>query len=414
MLPILKAFLSKSVHKGTLKVETASGSRFTVGDGTGKPLAVRFVDRGAAGRFVLNPALAFGELFMDGRLIVTQGSIYDVLDLAFTNLNLNEPHGIAKAHTRLRTTLRAFQQRNSARRAKRNVAHHYDLDGRHYGFFLDPDRQYSCAYFERPGQSLTDAQIAKKRHIAAKLLIEPGHRILDLGCGWGGLALYIAELCGAEVTGVTLSKEQLGIAVGRAQERGLVSRVKFRLQDYRAVSETFDRIVSVGMFEHVGISYYGAFFDKVAELLADNGVMLLHSVGRTDAPGASNPWMVKYIFPGAYVPALYEVLPAIERAGLCVTDIEILRPLHYAETLRAWRQRFLARREEAKAIYDEHFCRMWEFYLAACECGFRHGWEMVFQIQLAKRQDAVPLTRDYIATREAQLRQTDMTPVLPP
>lgn len=405
---VLKAFLTKIVHKGTLKVETASGSRFTVGDGTGKPLAVRFMDRGAAGRLVLNPALAFGELFVDGRLIVTQGSIYDVLALASSNLKLNEPHEIAKAYTRLRTALRPFQQRNSARRAKRNVAHHYDLDGRLYDLFLDPDRQYSCAYFERPGQSLADAQLAKKRHIAAKLLVEPGHRILDIGCGWGGLALYLTELCGAEVTGVTLSEEQFGIAVGRAQERGLASRVRFRLQDYRAVSETFDRIVSVGMFEHVGVGYYGAFFDKVAELLADDGVMLLHSIGRTDAPGASNPWIEKYIFPGAYIPALSEVLPAIERAGLLVTDIEILR-LHYAETLRAWRQRFLARREEAKALYDERFCRMWEFYLAACECGFRHGGQMVFQIQLAKRQDAVPLTRDYIGPREAQLRQTDKT-----
>jgi cyclopropane-fatty-acyl-phospholipid synthase len=408
MLPVLNAFLGKVVRNGTLEVETADGARFTAGDGTGQPLAVRFVDWGAARRLVLSPALAFGELFMDGRLVVTQGTIYDVLDLVSSNLKLNEPHRIAKARTRIRATLRRLQQRNSARRAKRNVAHHYDLDGRLYDLFLDPDRQYSCAYFEGPGQSLTEAQLAKKRHIAAKLLVEPGHRVLDIGCGWGGLALYLADLCGAEVTGVTLSEEQLGIAASRAQELGLASRAKFRLQDYRAVSDTFDRIVSVGMFEHVGVGYYGTFFAKAAELLADDGVMLLHSIGRMDGPGVCNPWIGKYIFPGGYAPALSEVLPAIERAGLCVTDIEILR-LHYAETLRAWRERFLARSEEGKALYDERFCRMWEFYLAACECGFRHAGLMVFQIQLAKRQDAVPLTRDYIGTREALLREVDMT-----
>ncbi len=400
---LLRTFLKQVVQQGTLAVETATGARFVVGDGMGSPLAIRFADSGAARRLVLNPALAFGDLFMEGRLVVTQGSIYDVLSLATSNLKLREPHPVAKIRTRLRTALRHLHQRNSEQRAERNVAHHYDLDGRLYDLFLDPDRQYSCAYFERPDQSLTEAQLAKKRHIAAKLLVEPDQRVLDIGCGWGGLALYLAEHCGADVTGVTLSKEQLGIAVGRARERGLGSRAEFRLQDYRAVSETFDRIVSVGMFEHVGVGYYGAFFDKAAQLLADNGVMLLHSIGRMDGPGACNPWIDKYIFPGGYIPALSEVLPAIERAGLVVTDIEILR-LHYAETLRLWRERFLARREEAKAVYDERFCRMWEFYLAACECAFRHCGLMVFQIQLAKQQDVVPLTRDYIAECEAALK----------
>ncbi|KAB2943550.1 MAG: cyclopropane-fatty-acyl-phospholipid synthase family protein [Hyphomicrobium sp.] len=403
MARLLRAFLKQVVQHGTLEVETATGARFVVGDGTGSPLAIRFADNRAARQLVLNPALAFGELFMERRLAVTQGSIYDVLSLAASNLKLREPHPIAKARTRLRTTFRRLQQHNSAWRARRNVAHHYDLDGRLYDLFLDPDRQYSCAYFERPDQSLAEAQLAKKRHIAAKLLIEPGQRVLDIGCGWGGLALYLADYCGADVTGVTLSEEQLGIANARARERGVASSARFRLQDYRAVSESFDRIVSVGMFEHVGVGYYGAFFNKAADLLADDGVMLLHSIGCVDGPGACNPWIAKYIFPGGYVPALSEVLPAIERAGLVVTDIEILR-LHYAETLRAWRERFLARRGEAKLLYDERFCRMWEFYLAACECAFRHCGLMVFQIQLAKRQDAVPLTRDYLAEREAALK----------
>ena len=397
------------MQHGSLEVETVTGARFTVGDWTGNLPAIRFADKGAARQLVLNPALAFGELFMEGRLVITRGSIYDVLSLVASNLKLKEPHCLARARTRLRAALLPLQQCNSARCAKRNVAHHYDLDGRFYDLFLDPDRQYSCAYFERPGQSLTDAQLAKKRHIAAKLLVEPGQRILDIGCGWGGLALYLADVCGADVTGVTLSEEQLGIAVGRARERDLASRANFQLQDYRAVSGTFDRIVSVGMFEHVGANYYGAFFAKGAELLADDGVMLLHSIGRMDGPGAYNPWIEKYIFPGGHIPALSEVLPAIERAGLCVTDIEILR-LHYAETLRAWRDRFLARREEAKTLYDERFCRMWEFYLAASECAFRHCGLMVFQIQLAKRQDAVPLTRDYIAAREAALEARDTPP----
>ena len=399
---LLRTFLKQVVQHGTLEVEDASGSRFTVGDGTASPLAIRFADKGAPRQLLLNPALAFGELFMDGRLCVTQGSIYDVLSLAAANLKLQEPNPIAKARTRLRTALRHLHQRNSARRAKRNVAHHYDLDGRLYDLFLDPDRQYSCAYFEQPGQSLSEAQLAKKRHIAAKLLVEPDQRVLDIGCGWGGLALYLADHCGAAVTGVTLSEEQFTIANARARERNLASRISFRLQDYRAVRGTFDRIVSVGMFEHVGVGYYGAFFNKAAELLADDGVMVLHSIGRMDGPGACNPWIDKYIFPGGYIPALSEVLPPIERAGFVVADIEILR-LHYAETLRAWRERFLARREEAKALYDERFCRMWEFYLAACECAFRHCGLMVFQIQLAKQQDAVPLTRDYIAAREAAL-----------
>jgi cyclopropane-fatty-acyl-phospholipid synthase len=400
----LRSFLNRVVRQGTLEVETATGQRFIVGDSSGDPLvAIRFADRAAERRLVLSPALAFGELFTDGRLIVTQGSIYDVLALVATNLGWQNAPGIARAYDWLRVALRPLHQRNTARRARRNAAHHYDLDGRLYRLFLDSDMQYSCAYFERSAQSLDDAQLAKKRHITAKLLIEPGQRILDIGCGWGGLALYIAERCSAHVTGITLSEEQLGIARSRTKQHDLTGCVDFRLQDYRAVSETFDRIVSIGMFEHVGVPYYRVFFRKVVQLLADDGVMLLHSIGRMDGPGATHPWIAKYIFPGGFVPALSEVLPAIERAGLIVTDIEILR-LHYAETLKAWRERFLSHREEARAVYDDRFCRMWEFYLAATECGFRHGGLMVFQIQLAKRLETVPLTRHYIGAREATLK----------
>jgi cyclopropane-fatty-acyl-phospholipid synthase len=296
--------------------------------------------------------------------------------------------------------LAQFDPRN---RARRNVAHHYDLDKQIYALFLDADRQYSCAYFEHPDQSLDDAQLAKKRHVAAKLLVERGQRVLDIGSGWGGMGLYLAEMAGARVTGVTLSEEQLALSRARAEEKGLSDRVAFRLQDYRDIAEGFDRVVSVGMFEHVGVGFYEVFFRKCAEVLADDGVMLLHSIGRSEGPGITNPWINKYIFPGGYIPALSEVLPAVERAGLLVTDIEILR-LHYAETLRHWRERVLAHRDDLPKSYDERFVRMWEFYLAASEMAFREQNLMVMQLQLTKRQGVVPITRDYIAREEARLR----------
>jgi cyclopropane-fatty-acyl-phospholipid synthase len=400
----LRRLLDHVVVKGALEVETASGQRFRVGDNAEAVLAVRFLDLAAERRLLLNPVLAFGELYTEGRLIVTRGSIYDLLVLIASNLSWRVPPGLARARDQVRKTLRPLHQRNTTERAVRNVGHHYNLDSRLYDLFLDPDWQYSCAYYERADQSLDEAQLAKKRHITAKLLLEEGHRVLDIGCGWGGLAIYLARACEARVTGITLSQEQLDIA--RRRGGGHSPRLDFRLQDYRAVSEQFDRIVSVGMFEHVGVGYYDTFFRKVAGLLVEDGVMLLHSIGRMDGPGATNPWIDKYIFPGGYAPALSEVLPAIERAGLIVTDIEILR-IHYAETLKAWRDRFLARRSEVKVLYDERFCRMWEFYLAACEAAFRHCGLMVFQIQLAKSLQTVPLTREYIAIREAQLKTKD-------
>ena len=406
MSALFRGFVARVVTCGTLVVETASGRCFTVGDGTGDPVGVRLVDQAAERRLLLDPALALGELYAEGRFVVTRGSLYEFLALLSCNLSWQNPPGPARAQERVRRTLRPFQQRNTRPRAARNVGHHYDLNGRLYDLFLDADRQYSCAYFEHKDQTLEDAQLAKKRHIAAKLALEEGHRVLDIGCGWGGLALYLARHCRVRVLGVTLSEEQLAVARHRADDSGS-SHADFRLQDYRAITEQFDRIVSVGMFEHVGVGYYDSYFGKAAALLSEDGVMLLHSIGRMDGPGAANPWMDKYIFPGSYAPALSEVLPAIERAGLIVTDIEILR-LHYAETLRAWRERFLDRRNEAKALYDERFCRMWEFYLAGCEAAFRYSGLMVFQVQLAKSLNALPLTRDYIARREAELRVKDL------
>lgn len=401
---LLRFFLSQFIRRGSMTFTTSNGTTFTCGDGTGKPVAVRFLTAEAERHLLLDPELAIGEIYTDGDLVIEKGSIADLLEVV-----LGQPDMVprwSKVRWWLRYLIRHWQQFNPPGRSKRNVARHYDLDGRLYRLFLDADMQYSCAYFETPDSTLDDAQLAKKRHVAAKLLIKQDHRVLDIGSGWGGLGLYLAGMAGANVTGVTLSEEQLGVSNARAGELNLTDRAQFRLQDYRETPGPFDRIVSVGMFEHVGVDYYDTYFNRCAELLADDGVMLLHSIGRSECPGITNPWIAKYIFPGGYIPALSEVLPAIERAGLLVNDIEILR-LHYAETLKAWRERFLARREEAAKLYDERFVRMWEFYLASSEMSFRKQSVMVFQIQLSKQQGVVPITRDYIAREEQRLREVE-------
>jgi cyclopropane-fatty-acyl-phospholipid synthase len=400
---LLRSILSAFIRHGTFRLTTARGATFVFGDGTGKPLAVRITTLGAELAILLDPELGLGETYMDGTFVVEEGTLAEVLELLLSQDRSGKAPYWARPQWLLRYIRRRISQYNPRTRARRNVAHHYDLDARLYSLFLDADRQYSCAYFEQPEQSLDDAQLAKKRHLAAKLLLRQGHRVLDIGSGWGGLGLYLAEICGAQVTGVTLSEEQLALARSRAEEKGLSARTEFRLQDYRDISETFDRIVSVGMFEHVGITHYDAYFAKCAGMLADSGIILLHSIGRSEGPGVTNPWIAKYIFPGGYIPALSEVLPAVERAGLLVTDIEILR-LHYAETLKSWRERFLAHQEEVEKLYDGRFLRMWEFYLASAEMTFREQGMMVFQLQLTKRQDVVPMTRDYIGREEAHLR----------
>ncbi len=409
---LLQVLLSRAIRKGHLRITTATGSTFTVGDGTGAPAAIRFTTAAAQRGVIADPELRFGEAFMDGGVVVERGTIADVLAIVLAQKWPSSGPDWARLQWVIRYLQRHLHQFNPRSRAQRNVAHHYDLDGRLYSLFLDADQQYSCAYFERPDQSLDDAQLAKKRHIAAKLLIEPGTRVLDIGCGWGGLALYLAETCGAQVTGITLSQEQLARAQQRAAERDLSDLIEFRLQDYRDVPEKFERIASVGMFEHVGVGFYDTFFRRCAALLADDGVMLLHSIGRSEGPGVTNPWIAKYIFPGGYSPALSEVVQAVERAGLLITDVEIL-PLHYAETLKAWRERFLAHREEAERVYDPRFVRMWEFYLAASEMAFREQDMMVMQIQIAKRQGVVPITRDYMAAAENRLRDLERGEVRP-
>ncbi|WP_342362719.1 cyclopropane-fatty-acyl-phospholipid synthase family protein [Terrarubrum flagellatum] len=406
---LLEKVFTSIVRSGRLMVTTAGGRTIEFGDGSGPPHAIRFTGSAAQLKVLLDPELQLGEAFMDGSLIVEQGALIDVLRLLSDNYySLGEPPWWARALSALRYGWRRISQLNVRSASQRNVAHHYDLDGGLYSLFLDADRQYSCAYFERPDQSLDEAQLAKKRHLAAKLLVKPGQRVLDIGSGWGGLALYLAEICNAQPRGVTLSKEQLATASERARQKNLTDRVRFDLIDYRDIQSVYDRIVSVGMFEHVGVGFYDAYFRKCAEMLKEDGVMVLHSIGRNEPPGATNPWIAKYIFPGGYIPSLSEVLPAIERAGLMVTDVEILR-LHYAETLKAWRERFMARRDEAARLYDERFCRMWEFYLASSEAAFRspRNGLMVFQVQLAKKHGVVPVTRDYIAAEENRLRSIE-------
>jgi cyclopropane-fatty-acyl-phospholipid synthase len=401
---MLGLLLNRLMRKGVLTVIHSDGKAESFGQGT-PHVTVRMHDKRAIPELLLNPDLALGELYMDGRLTVENGgTIRDVLDLLMLNLGQVHPSGLHKLVRGFRRMTRRFAQFNPAGKSKEHVAHHYDLDGRLYDLFLGRDKQYSCAYFSAPGETLEEAQIGKKRHIAAKLhLNKPGLKVLDIGSGWGGLALDLARDCKADVLGVTLSEEQFGIARQRAEQAKMADRCRFELVDYRALGGKYDRIVSVGMFEHVGAPYYDAFFAKVRDLLADDGVMVLHNIGRVDGPGSTNSWIAKYIFPGGYVPALSEMMAAIERSGLMIADVEVLR-LHYAQTLVEWNKRFQANRARAAQIYDERFCRMWEFYLAGAEMAFRHDGQVVFQLQLIKKVDALPLTRDYMLEDERTMR----------
>ena len=396
---LLSHLLKNTIHIGSLTVIDAGGKTHVFSGSPGPEVTVRLHDRALHRKLFFYPELYIGEAYMDGTLTIEKGTLDDFMNIATMNLKSiqnNRPNFILEGFLRL---LRGWQQHNPVKRARANVAHHYDLQDRLYDLFLDRDRQYSCAYFQNPDDDLETAQASKQRHLAAKLLLAPGQRVLDIGSGWGGLALYLARIGEGRVTGLTLSREQRKVAIDRAAKTDLAGKVRFHLRDYREESGTYDRIVSVGMFEHVGVNYYPEFFAKVKDLLTDDGVCVLHSIGRMDGPSTTCGWIRKYIFPGGYSPALSEVLAAIETSGLWVADIEILR-LHYAETLSAWQRRFQANRARIAELFDERFCRMWEFYLALSESAFRYGDHLVFQIQLAKQRDAVPLTRDYIAEWE--------------
>lgn len=403
MFKLLDVLLTRLVREGSLTVLDAAGVAHSYGDGTGPLVTTRILDSRLERHLSVDPELALGEGYMDGRLVMLEGRIYDLLALLLSNARTHKIPGWTLGASMSRYIVRRFKQFNPRRRAQRNVAHHYDIKGGIYDLFLDSDRQYSCAYFT-PGADLEEAQLAKKRHLAAKLAIAPGQRVLDIGSGWGGLGLHLAKEAECDVTGVTLSREQHKISNERAAREGLSRSARFLMQDYRELSGRFDRIVSVGMFEHVGVNHYTTYFRALRDLLDQDGVAVVHTIGRSEPPNATNPFIAKHIFPGGYIPALSEMVAAVEKAGLIITDVEILR-LHYAETLKAWRERFLAHWDEAAALMDETFCRMWEFYLAGSETAFRYQDLVVFQLQLVRRIDALPITRDYMVDGERRMLQ---------
>jgi cyclopropane-fatty-acyl-phospholipid synthase len=405
----LHKMLRQQFLTGTLGVTYPSGRHETYGDGSGISLSIRFTDPAALRAVFLDPGLSVAEMYMDGRLVIEHGDVYELIALAKTNTQPAVSTPLARAFHYGRSVIHAPVLRAVGLRAARaNVAHHYDLDERLYRLFLDRDMQYSCAYFERPEMTLDQAQLAKKRLIAAKLLVEPGARVLDIGCGWGGMALYLARVCGADVTGITLSQEQHRVATQRAEAAGLADRVRFCLQDYREVQGQFDNVVSVGMFEHVGLRQFPTFFRTVERLLKPDGVVLLHAMSQPQPAPYNQPFIDKYIFPGGYIPALSEVFHAVEKTKLLARDTEILS-LHYAETTREWRRRFLANRDEVLELYDERFIRMWEFYLAGSESSFRHDHIHVFHLQLALDHARVPLTRAYIPEAMARLSEAELS-----
>ena len=401
----LKGLLSGLVRNGDLTFVDHRGAAYRFGDGTGSPVCVRLTGKRVELELVFDPELAAGKAYMMGHLIIERGTLYDFLSLMMRGAAQSPLPLWTQSASLARRLTRRIAQYNPISRARRNVIQHYDIDPRMYELFLDSDRQYSCAYFA-DGTDLENAQLSKKRHIAAKLQLQPGQRILDIGSGWGGLALYLAQYGQGNVTGITLSAAQLEASRARAMAMNISVHVDFKPWDYREITGQFDRIVSVGMFEHVGITHYGEFFRAIARHLAPDGLGLIHTIGRLDRPAATNPFVARYIFPGGYIPALSEIMKSIESSGLLLTDVEVLR-LHYAETLECWRERFAARRAEAVAIAGEEFCRMWEFYLAGSEAAFRYQGLVVFQLQLAKSLTTLPVMRDYIRDAERQLAFRD-------
>jgi cyclopropane-fatty-acyl-phospholipid synthase len=397
---LLHAALESLVVQGRLTVRHADGAERQYGRQPGPVAGFAIRDPMATRRLVLNPSLAFGELYMEGAIEPLGCTIDQVVELLVLNQWQGGQHPAERVLGMLRHVTRRIAQLNPAARSKRNVAHHYDLDRRLFSRFLDPEMQYSCAYYPTGQETLEEAQQAKLRHIAAKLRLDrPGLEVLEIGCGWGGMAIHLAKHWGARVTGLTLSEEQLAVARERAAAEGLSDRLRFELMDYRAWDRPMDRVLSVAMFEAVGLPHFRSFFEVVRNAMKPDGVAVVHAIGRMSGPSATNPWLTKYIFPGGYSPALSEVIPAVEKSGLWVTDIEILR-LHYAYTIAEWQRRFQQQRDAIKSIYDERFCRMFEFYLAGCEHTFRHGDHMNWQLQMTRDRAALPLTRDWIAEAE--------------
>jgi cyclopropane-fatty-acyl-phospholipid synthase len=401
---LLSGLLTKFIHRGTLRVIDAKGHTHSFGDGGTPSLTLELHDPALYLQLFLNPELKAAEAYIDGTLTFADGgTAFDLLYLFSINRRGLGAHPMQKAIRNYWRKARNWHQANRAGKAQANARSHYDLSDELYQLFLGDDMQYSCAYFTSPDDTLEHAQQAKLRHIAAKLALEPGMTVAEIGGGWGGLAIYLARACGAQVTSINVSPEQIAVARRRAEEAGLADKIDFIEADYRDFSGSFDRVVSIGMMEHVGVPFFDTYFGAVRDLLTDDGYALIHAIGRMSPPGSTAPFIRKYIFPGGYVPALSEVFASTERVGLWVADNEILR-LHYYYTIKHWRERFTANRAAAVNLYDERFCRMWEFYLAAVELGFLNGSNMVFQILLAKTRDAVPITRDFIAAETQKLK----------
>lgn len=403
----LSHMMKSFIRKGTLEVIDADGKRHVFSGEPGPRVVMRLTDKSLYRSLVFNSELNAGEAYTDGRMRFEEGStLRDFLHLFSINRLSLAAYPLQKAIRKVSMLFRRRQQSNKIGQAQQNVAHHYDLGNDFYKLFLDTNMLYSCAYFHNDNESLEQAQRNKLRLIASKLTLAPGQRILDIGCGWGDMALYLASMEDVQVVGVTLSTEQQKLATERAAEMGLSDRVEFRLQDYRELTEQFDRIVSVGMFEHVGVSHYDEFFAKLNQLMPDDGVALIHSIGHMSPPGMASTWMRKYIFPGAYSPALSEVFESVERNSLWCLDLEFLR-MHYANTLAHWEKRFQENRPQVEEMYDENFARMWEFYLISAEAMFRTGSQLVFHMQLSRKRDAVPLTRDYTVDVQRQYEKLE-------
>ena len=409
-MSLISRLIGTLLTRGRITLIQPDGGRETYGPGGGKELTIRFADRKVAFDLVRNPRLNFGETYMDGRLVIEDGTILDLMEM-ITGANRWEDGGKGRALMRKGKIkgLKKLLRRNDASKSRRNVAHHYDLKGELYELFLDGDRQYSCAYFTDPSNSLEQAQSDKKAHIAAKLYLKPGMRVLDIGSGWGGTALYLNRVANVDVLGITLSEEQLKVARRRAEEAGVADRVKFELIDYRHLEGTFDRIVSIGMFEHVGAAHYEEFYAKCRDLLADDGVMLLHTIGKLGSAGAPDPFTDKWIFPGYHLPSLSQMSAASEKVRLIASDVEMLR-LHYAYTLRHWLERANGARAQIIAMYDERFFRMWEYYLAGGIVMFESGAACNYQVQYIRDRNAVPITRDYMLEAEERYRKADTAP----
>ena len=392
----LISFLNDLFKEDGFELVDSNSKKYVIGNPKKeKPIVIKLLDQKLMQKLLINPDLYFGEAYMDGSLVIQNGTLTEFLDLAFKNIGRGDINFYGSVIKKIKGTFRYLTNFNKIVKSKENVAHHYDISEKLYDLFLDENRQYSCAYFKNDNDTLEQAQNNKIHHIIKKLNIQPNQKVLDIGSGWGTLALAIAKETKASVTGITLSENQFEYSKNKAKEMNLSNQVEFKLIDYRQLNEKFDRVVSVGMFEHVGRKFYKTYFNTVFKLLNEKGIALIHTIGSSMPPRDPQPWITKYIFPGGYTPSLSEVAKPIENSGLIVSDIEVLR-MHYAHTLRNWKERFLSKKDTVLGMFDEKFFRMWEFYLASCEMAFKWGDQVVFQFQLSKDNISVPNTRDYI------------------